>query len=1020
MIQPFRDRRIRIMLAKASVAVFAFTMFAPPQTILAQEIAPVAPQGQAEQVRAEYESLKSYIKSLSRADITPKEKESLLKKLDNSLEKFANADYCAAANRLNSYLEEALSKRRNKRSNVSEELFAKGWTLRANVLALQPAGQKCKGFENIGVDVKNTETRSDNKNYGGSLAFPLPTLTVIDGNGQKFSQMHIKGLEDQSGKPGEPALPVWRGLVGIPKGSTPVINAKVKGDNLNLPLRLAPFQSQAVDQEVQEPGVPKPATFANKPFVINQKTYDTNEFLPKKPCTVNTIGQYRDLQIAEIECTAAQYNGKTDTLKLFQGFDFTLDFQGGDGKFLTTQGISTFEDGNLLSGSVLNASILRNYVTEFNFSALPCFGEEFMILTHPNFRTAANTLAAWKNTKGISTNVYNVGVGTVRNTAQKIDDFIEDHYDECQVRPKYIMLMGDAEYIPTFYVASLPENAGTDFPYSNYVQILFDAMIPDFGLGRVPVDTLDQANTVVNKIINYEKTPPFKGFLSGAPFYNTASIAAQFQCCRMNQNGTSLNGQPGTDQRGFIESSEFFRNNTMSAGYNVDRIYTETVDSGGYCLVNASPCPPGQVQQAYSGNQTPRRYFSGALLPGDLGGGSGFAWNGTGSDIVSDWNDGRFLMVHRDHGWPGGWANPGFSTGSIDSLTNGAFLPVVISVNCASGLFDNETAGGVYGTTNGGVYFAEKLLRKADGGAIGVIGDTRNSPTWANNALLRGFTDAMFPNSIPSFGGNTKHRRLGDILNWGKIYLFTQMNQPQPAGSVSVDDMGYEYNIWGLTGDPTLEMWTSNPHKLILTTEFKLAQSNAGYLIDYAQDGASLTALQKQDDGTSKPIARGTVIGGKADLKFFNKPQDGKPVILSASFENSASVELKQAPQVDTFYKGEYFSNQTLAGQPVLTRNDAAINFDWGAGTPDPSIPVDRFSVRWTKNHNFTAGNHSFKLTGDDGIRLYIDDVLVINGWKDQAVTTYTATKSLTAGVHKIRVEYYDRKGGAIAKFSFN
>ena len=67
-------------------------------------------------------------------------------------------------------------------------------------------------------------------------------------------------------------------------------------------------------------------------------------------------------------------------------------------------------------------------------------------------------------------------------------------------------------------------------------------------------------------------------------------------------------------------------------------------------------------------------------------------------------------------------------------LTNGSLLPVVFSVNCASGIFDDETTADYAPNT----YFAEHLVRM-DGGAVGVLGDTRNSPSWPNTALAMGF-----------------------------------------------------------------------------------------------------------------------------------------------------------------------------------------------------------------------------------------------------------------------------------------
>ena len=61
-----------------------------------------------------------------------------------------------------------------------------------------------------------------------------------------------------------------------------------------------------------------------------------------------------------------------------------------------------------------------------------------------------------------------------------------------------------------------------------------------------------------------------------------------------------------------------------------------------------------------------------------------FAWNGTGAQVSAAWNEGRFMVVHRDHGWSDGWGTPGFTTADVDLLTNGANLPVVLSINCAA------------------------------------------------------------------------------------------------------------------------------------------------------------------------------------------------------------------------------------------------------------------------------------------------------------------------------------------------
>ncbi len=136
---------------------------------------------------------------------------------------------------------------------------------------------------------------------------------------------------------------------------------------------------------------------------------------------------------------------------------------------------------------------------------------------------------------------------------------------------------------------------------------------------------------------------------------------------------------------------------------------------------------------------------------------------------------------------------------------------------------------------------------------------------------------------------------------------------------------------------------------------------------------------------------------------------------------NYQQVALTPTPTPSsTSYNGDYFNNQTLSGSPTLTRVDPSINFDWGNGSPDPSIPSDHFSARWIRTDTFTAGSYQFSVIADDGVRLYIDNNLVIDKWIDQSPTTYTVSQSLSAGTHTIKMEYYENGGGAVAKLSIS
>lgn len=115
--------------------------------------------------------------------------------------------------------------------------------------------------------------------------------------------------------------------------------------------------------------------------------------------------------------------------------------------------------------------------------------------------------------------------------------------------------------------------------------------------------------------------------------------------------------------------------------------------------------------------------------------------------------------------------------------------------------------------------------------------------------------------------------------------------------------------------------------------------------------------------------------------------------------------------------RGEYFSNVTLSGTPVLVRTDANIQFIWKQAAPDPALQANLFSVRWSGR--LKAGYseiYSIYSSSDDGIRVWIDGVLVIDSWINQSGQERKGSIRLTAGkLHVLKVEYYENQGDAKA-----
>jgi Ca2+-binding RTX toxin-like protein len=122
-----------------------------------------------------------------------------------------------------------------------------------------------------------------------------------------------------------------------------------------------------------------------------------------------------------------------------------------------------------------------------------------------------------------------------------------------------------------------------------------------------------------------------------------------------------------------------------------------------------------------------------------------------------------------------------------------------------------------------------------------------------------------------------------------------------------------------------------------------------------------------------------------------------------------------------TGLKGEYFKDSGFT-TPLLTRIDAKVDFNWGNGSPAPNVvPNDNFYVRWSGQvEAIGTGNYTFYTYSDDGVRLWVNDQLIVNNWTDHGPTQNQGSLALTAGqLYNIRMEYYEKGGGAVARLSW-
>ncbi|AVR00505.1 hypothetical protein OBCHQ24_16330 [Oceanobacillus iheyensis] len=155
-------------------------------------------------------------------------------------------------------------------------------------------------------------------------------------------------------------------------------------------------------------------------------------------------------------------------------------------------------------------------------------------------------------------------------------------------------------------------------------------------------------------------------------------------------------------------------------------------------------------------------------------------------------------------------------------------------------------------------------------------------------------------------------------------------------------------------------------------------------------------------------------------LKFF-----GKPVYLSAG-EHTVLIKHKELVGLaelrfeiddlmrDDRWYGLAFPKKDLTGNPKLLGYDPQIqelNLNWGTGSPAEGIPVDNFSTMFQRNIETGTGKYKLKVAANDGVRVFIDNSLVLDEWDNKSNGYWDKTLNLTAGKHKIFVQQYEETG---------
>lgn len=578
--------------------------------------------------------------------------------------------------------------------------------------------------------------------------------------------------------PGEPDVPVRWDSFALPEGCASFTVSVLESACVDVPLRLSPARAPQPEGKESPAVVPDIAPYEG--------------WFPREVVETGEVRVYRGRSVAEVGVYPVRYDWKNGVVRACSKIVYRVTF--GEGSLRSAPEGRIAPDDSFLDNTTLNGNVgAAGYEMFRSAGDTGSAGKDYLILSTPEFEEAVRRLADWKRTLGFGVHTRLRGDWT----PEHIKSAVKEVYRSAPSL-YYLLIVGDHDDVPAEDMARtiVNQDDGNSYQYvTDYYYGCMDGeddVLVDLYRGRLPVSTATEAMTVVDKIIRYERNP-----VRDTAFYDTGLHCAYFEDCF--PDGTDGPGD-GIEDKRFTLTSEEVRNYMLSKGKTVNRVYF----AYDYNYSETDNYPPPTFWNK-------GEFAWGDSIPVELQR-PYFAWDGDSADIVRYIDEGAFYVLYRGHGTDSTWVQPHFTGDNILSLANGDRLPVVFSINCETGSFQEDDC------------FAEVFLRKKGGGAVAVYAATEKSWPGYNDAMVIGMFDAIWPDpgvdsKLYNFLGMTtspsrlrETTRLGEILDQGLRRMEETWGQSWKGNSISTQ---FTREIFHCFGDPGMRIYTDTP------TEFK-------------------------------------------------------------------------------------------------------------------------------------------------------------------------------------------------------
>jgi hypothetical protein len=504
------------------------------------------------------------------------------------------------------------------KQNISLALFL--------LLSISASGQAGKTYKYQPVDTLQV-INVINGYQTLEIEYSLPEISFknISTAEGSFFRLSIPG-HSHSVAEGKPELPVYSKLIAIPDGSdisitiTDVKSEIIKPAEKNIKGLLYPAQADEVKSFQKE----------KKPFIIDHSAYSAKGYIPSDTVSVERVGSFRNTTLATIYIKPVRYDPESNALNIITSMKVSVHFTSPVASAARSLSASSLLFDESMSDGVINYN-LNDLIPGYSTSPVG-----MIILTDSSFKKQLKPLIKWKTQKGFRVKVLYRGKGLAGNTYQELKDTLTSIYNSAtpdNPPPEYLLIVGDINHIP-YYGTGGTGNI-TDMYYGEFTGN--GDYIPEMFIGRLPVADTTQLNTVVKKIIQYEKFD-------------------------------------------FTDENKFYSNSMIFAGYDAD--HADYMNGQINYSISNYLIPANKINEYHF--YYPQSYTEKDSIISIINKGTSFI-NYTGHGDETGW-------LHINNGLPD--TPTGITTTDISSLTNAGMYPFIISNACRTAEFSIASSFG--------------------------------------------------------------------------------------------------------------------------------------------------------------------------------------------------------------------------------------------------------------------------------------------------------------------------------------